>query len=273
MISEVTLPNGARMSARRAGSGPVLVQVHGIGTGHHNFDLLTPHLANHFSVHDVDLPGYGRSTDVDGLRTIERLADSVAEFVDTLGTAPVHVHGTSFGGLVAMALAADHPELVDRLVLTCSFARLDNAMRAMQRSWQSAAMISGEMLAEVTTVQGFSRGFWDRPDAPDVQAAFVAAMASSSPDDFLRDLPLMAAIDFSDTATRVVQPTLLLGASEDQMTPVETAPSGIGMTGLAQLIPNASLEVLDGCGHFISIERAVETADSITRFLEPANET
>ena len=128
-------------------------------------------------------------------------------------------------------------------------------------------MISGEMLAEVTTIQGFSRGFWDRPDAPSVQAAFVAAMASSSPDDFLRDLPLMAAVDLSSTATRVGQPTLLLGASEDQMTPVETAPSGVGMTGLVQLIPNASLEIMEGCGHFISIERASETADSITRFL------
>jgi 3-oxoadipate enol-lactonase len=268
VIQQVILGSGAEMSLRRAGSGPALVQVHGIGTGHHNFDLLTPHLAPRLSVYDVDLPGYGTSTEVTGERTIERLADAVAEFIETLPRIPVHVHGTSFGGLVAMALAANHPHLVDRLVLTCSFARLDNAMRAMQKSWQSAAMVGGEMLAEVTTIQGFSRGFWDRPDASSIQAAFVTAMASSTTDDFLRDLPLMAVADLSETATRVAQPTLLLGASEDQMTPVETAPSGVGMTGLAGLIPNASLEVIEGCGHFISIEQAEETAGSIIRFLE-----
>jgi 3-oxoadipate enol-lactonase len=249
------------------GSGPPLVQIHGIGTGHHNFDLLTPFLADRFHVIDVDLPGYGASDPLGSERTIDGLATAVTEFLVALDLPPAHVHGTSFGGLVAMTVAARDPALVERLVVTCSFARLDRAMRAMQRSWASAAGYGGEILAEVTSVQGFSRGFWDRPDADEVQSAFVAAMSSSSTADFLRDLPLMADIDLSSLVRRISVPTLLLGADEDQITPVKTAPSGLGMSDLAELIPTATLHVLRECGHFISIEQASNTAEVMIDFL------
>jgi pimeloyl-ACP methyl ester carboxylesterase len=266
-LETIPLESGRRVSSRVDGAGPPLVQIHGIGTGHHNFDLLTPLLASSFRVVDVDLPGYGESDPIPEPRSIGAFATAVAEWLDVLQLGPVHVHGTSMGGLVAMALAAARPELVDRLVVTCSFGRLDNAMRAMQGSWRTAAACGPAALAEVTSVQGFSRGFWDRPDAGEIKAAFVAALESSSTDDFTRDLELMAGADLSDDARRIEAATLLLGAAEDQMTPLQTAPSGLGMTDLAVLIPRARLQVLAGCGHFISIERGQETATAIADFL------
>jgi pimeloyl-ACP methyl ester carboxylesterase len=266
-LETIRLDSGRRVSSRVEGAGPTLVQIHGIGTGHRNFDLLTPLLASSFRVVDVDLPGYGESDAIPDPRSIGAFAAAVAEWLDAQGLAPAHVHGTSMGGLVAMALAAERPDLVDRLVVTCSFARLDNAMRAMQASWRTAAACGPGALAEVTSVQGFSRGFWDRPDAGEIQAAFVAALESSSTDDFTRDLELMADADLSDDVGRIEAATLLLGADEDQMTPLQTASSGVGMTGLAALIPRARLQVLAGCGHFISIERGHDTAAAIASFL------
>lgn len=269
-VRAVEVASGRTMSYREEGHGPVLLQVHGVGTGHRNFDLLTPHLAQRFRVVDIDLPGYGSSDQIDEPRSIARFADAVAEFVDVLALCRPHVHGTSMGGLVAMSLAAARPDLVDRLVVTCSFARLDNAMRAMQASWRTAAACGPAVLAEVTSVQGFSRGFWDRDDAAAVQAAFVAAMESSSTSDFTRDLSLMAEADLGETVRAIEAETLLLGADEDQMTPVRAAPSGLGMTDLAARIPRARLKVLEGCGHFITIERGLDTARMITAFLDGA---
>ena len=266
-ILTANVASGRHISYRSEGAGRLLVQVHGIGTGHRNFDLLTPHLATSFHVVDLDLPGYGGSDPLEGARTIETLANAVADFIEAIAEPPVHLHGTSFGGLIAMAVAAARPELVERLVVTCSFARLDNAMAAMQRSWESAAAAGPEFLAEVTSVQGFSRSFWDRDDAATIQDAFVTAMASTPTEDFVRDLPVMAKADLTDTVRTILATTLLLGADEDQMTPLQTAPSGAGMTDLARLIPNARLEVLQECGHFISIERGAETAEAISRFL------
>lgn len=266
-IYELSLPSGP-MSYREEGTaGPVLLQIHGLGTGHHNFDLLTPSLATEFLVVDVDLPGYGSTSPLKGTFSIAGLADRVAEFIQARHLGATFVHGTSMGGLVAMTLAAHYPNLVDRLTVTCSFARLDNAMRAMQLSWRSAAEVSGALLAEVTSVQGFSRSFWDRPDAAEVQAAFISALDSSSTDAFIRDIPLLQQVDLGETVTKIRAKTLLLGADEDQMTPLQTTPSGLGMTDLARLIPDSTLRVLPACGHFISIERSADAAEEISAFL------
>jgi pimeloyl-ACP methyl ester carboxylesterase len=266
-VSETVLSTST-VSYRAAGdTGPTLLQIHGLGTGHRNFDLLTPHLAPHFRVIDIDLPGYGSTTPLTASPSIAGHARRVAEFIEAMAVQPTFVHGTSMGGLVAMTLAADRPELVSRLVITCSFGRLDNAMRAMQQSWKRAATVGPRMLAEVTSVQGFSRAFWDRPDAAEIQAAFVGALESSSTDDFVRDIPLMDDLDLGATVSRIRAKTLLLGADEDQMTPLQTSPSGLGMTDLAALIPTATLKVLESCGHFISIEKGTETAAEITAFL------
>jgi pimeloyl-ACP methyl ester carboxylesterase len=47
------------------------------------------------------------------------------------------------------------------------------------------------------------------------------------------------------------------------MTPVHAASSGIGMSDLQRLIPGAKLQVLQNCGHFITIERPEDTATAI----------
>jgi pimeloyl-ACP methyl ester carboxylesterase len=268
VMRTTTLPGGRTIAYREEGDGATLLQVHGLGTGHQNFDLLTPHLAQRLHVLDVDLPGYGDSDFGSTERGIGSFAEAVACFVETMGVGRVHVHGTSMGGAVAMTLAARRPELVDRLVVTCSFGRLDRAAHVMHDTWRSAGTNGGGAgLAELTSQQGFSRSFWDRPEAADVQAAFVSAMETTSPEEFLRDLDAMKHFDLEDELSRIEAATLLLGADEDIMTPVRSAPSGIGMTDLERLIPRAQLEVFEQCGHFISIERARETADRIARFV------
>jgi pimeloyl-ACP methyl ester carboxylesterase len=268
MIRSTTLASGRKMGYREEGSGTTLLQVHGIGTGHQNFDLLTPHLAEWLHLLDIDLPGYGESDFGDANRSVTTFANAVAEFIDAMRIAPAHVHGTSMGGAVALALAANHPALVDRLVITCSFARLDRAALVMHETWRSAAAHGGAAaLAELTSQQGFSRSFWDRPESAEVKAAFIAAMESTTPSEFLRDLDVMKHLDLEQDVQRIEAETLLLGADEDMMTPVRSAPSGLGMTDLERLIPRARLDVFDQCGHFISIERSRETAERVARFV------
>jgi pimeloyl-ACP methyl ester carboxylesterase len=266
-IIEVELPSGP-MSYRYDGeTGPQLLQLHGLGTGHHNYDLLTPKLAANFRVIDIDLPGYGGTAPLVGEPSIAGMAERVVEFIETQGLAPALVHGTSMGGMVAMTLAAKYPDLVSKLIITCSTGRHDNAMRNMRATWMMAAQASPALLAAVTCVDGFSRGFWDRPDSDDIRKAFVSALEVATTDVFIRDLPLMEDLDISEIVPRISAETLLLGADEDHISPVKTSPSGIGMSDLASLIPNASLKVLPECGHFISIERGDETAQEITAFI------
>lgn len=268
-IAQVQLGSGVSASYREAGtenSGSV-VQVHGLGTGHNNFDLLTPQLSKRLHTYDIDLPGYGESECAPGERGIDYFADSVAQFIEALELAPVHVHGTSMGGCVAMVLAGRRPELIDRLVITCSFAKFDRASHVIFKTWRMAAAAGVEALALVTSHQGFSRGFWDRPESEHTVEAFVYALQGMTPMEFLRDLTLIENLDISADAANIRAPTLLLGTDEDIMTPMQSSPSGLGMTDLHRLIPDSKLDMLENCGHFISIERPIETARAIADFL------
>lgn len=269
-VAKVRLDSGVSLSYCDEGDGVALVQVHGLGTGRGNFDLIRPHLARRLHVYDLDLPGYGESDEPDPPRTVEGFAEDVAGFIRALDLAPAHVHGGSMGGQIALVLAARHPELVDRLAITCSFARMDDAGRMMFRTWRTAARAGSEALAELTSLQGFSRSFWDRQDSAAVLDAFVTALSTTTPEEFLRDLGAIEAADLSAEVPNVRAPTLLLAAGEDLITPVQTAPSGLGMTDLERLIPSSDLQVLEGCGHFITIERPEETATRIADWVMAA---
>jgi pimeloyl-ACP methyl ester carboxylesterase len=252
-VKKIQLACGIRLSYREAGveNRTAIVQVHGLGTGHHNFDGLTPHLASDLHVFDVDLPGYGESDEAEHDRSIGDFAGDVAEFIEGLALGRAHLHGTSMGGAIAVALASRRPDLVDRMVVSCSFGRFDRAAHAMFDTWRIAADCGGiEALVTVTSHQGFSRGFWERPDALQIRGMFAAALEG--------------------TTMRVRAPTLLLAAAEDIMTPVTAAASGLGMDGLHSLIESSTLRVLPDCGHFISIERPEETARAISEFVRGA---
>jgi pimeloyl-ACP methyl ester carboxylesterase len=98
-----------RLAYEEVGEGAPLIQVHGAGFGHHNFAAVTPFLADHFRVLNVDLRGFGESDRPRQQYTFEGWADDVAAFMDALGIEWANVHGTSMGGPVAVNVAVRHP--------------------------------------------------------------------------------------------------------------------------------------------------------------------
>ena len=120
-----------------------MLHIHGSAFGHRNFERLTPLLVDRFEVIDFDLPGYGLSKGGPTPKGMDGLADEVAAFIPTLGYERLHVHGTSFGAMIGLTLAARHPARIDRLVLSCFLARYDNAARMMRSTWKRAARDSG----------------------------------------------------------------------------------------------------------------------------------
>jgi pimeloyl-ACP methyl ester carboxylesterase len=88
-----------------------------------------PTLARDFHVTVIDLPGFG-SSHPDARLILDDAPSQVATLIGELGIERAHVMGHSMGGLVAGALAADHPERVDRLVLVdAGFLSLDPTLR------------------------------------------------------------------------------------------------------------------------------------------------
>ncbi len=104
-----------------AGSGPVLLCIHGGAPGAFgwgNFGRNLEALSRHFRVLVVDLPGYGKSDkpNIEGPRTSIYAGVFVA-MLDALGVDKAHVMGMATGGLVALKIAIDYPNRIDRLIV------------------------------------------------------------------------------------------------------------------------------------------------------------
>ena len=267
-MPELTLTDGAAIWYEETGTGKPLLHLHGSAFGHRNFEKLTPLLSGSFRVIDFDLPGYGRShggppaTDFDGT------ASQVAELVAALGYERVHVHGTSFGAMIALTLAARHPKSVDRLVLSCFLARYDHAARMMRSTWKRAARDSGmEAVADLTAVAGFARRFYETPGAQAQLASMREAFSHTTVDAFIASTEMIERTDLSPLISRVWAPTLLLAGAEDNMTPFRPAASGVGMSRMADSMEWSQKSVIEESGHYLVLEQPEQVAELIIKFL------
>lgn len=115
---------GVRVHLHEAGEGPLLVLIHGGAPGAYgwgNFGQNMEAFARRFRTVVVDLPGYGRSGPpaLDG-GVYGSHARVFAALVGELGSERAHFVGLATGGAVSAALAVEHPDVVDRLVLVSS---------------------------------------------------------------------------------------------------------------------------------------------------------
>jgi pimeloyl-ACP methyl ester carboxylesterase len=267
-MAEIVLVGDTPVWFEKTGCGPSLLHIHGSAFGHANFERMTPLLSGRFEVIDFDMPGYGESGPSQRPPGIASTADDVFDFVRALGYQRVHVHGTSFGALVGLHLAARHPEIIDRLVLSCFLARHDRAALTMLQTWKRAARDSGmAAVADLTAFAGFSRQFFEQPGFDALLESMRVAFRRSEPAAFVNATESFELLDFTPLASIIQARTLLLAGEEDNMTPVIPGGSGVGMKALSGLMRDCQLVVLDECGHYLVIEQPDAAAEHITRFL------
>jgi pimeloyl-ACP methyl ester carboxylesterase len=117
--------NGLKLYYEVQGSGEPLILIHGgLGAGE-MFAPIMPALSQRRQVITVDLQAHGHTADIDRPITFEAMADDIAGLAKYLGIAKADVMGYSLGGGVALRTAAQHPDLVKRLVLVSVAFRRD----------------------------------------------------------------------------------------------------------------------------------------------------
>ena len=202
------------------------------------------------------------------LTGFEDLARLVRDFIGELGYSKVSVHGTSFGAMIGLTLAAEHPQVVDRLVLSCFLARYDAAARMMRATWKRAAREIGmDAVADLTSVAGFARGFYEQDWAQEQLASMRVAFSRTAPEAFCAGTELIERSDLSDRVPRVRSPLLLLAGAEDHMTPFSPAASGFGFEQILAQCPSARYAIVEGSGHYLVLEQPDAAAALIKDFL------
>lgn len=229
---------------RQPGQAPVLL-IHGAGGSHLDWGMPIRKLSSLA----VDLNGHGRSAGAGHLTLADHAADLVA-LLDALDIDQITLVGHSMGGGIALTLALTYPERVARLVLVSTGARLK---------------VHPDILANIESDTGavadrLSAWLWgaDVDDAARQQGKrqFLAL----SPSVTARDYHACDAFDVRDRLGDIHTPALVLCGTADVMTPPKFSEY------LTANLPNAQLELFDGAGHMLQIERAAEVAAAITRF-------
>jgi len=117
--SKFLMVDGVRLHVRDEGRGPALLLLNGHLGSLHMWDPWIPELTRHFRVIRLDYPPYGLSgPDPSGVYSTERAVQLVGKLADQLGLQRFHIGGTSNGAMVALFYAIEHPERVDRLVVS-----------------------------------------------------------------------------------------------------------------------------------------------------------
>ncbi len=112
--------HGHLVTYAEAGSGPVLLLIHGMGGTFENWVSVIEPLAASHTVIAPDLPGHGRSAPGGGDYSLGALATVLRDLLLTLGHDRATLVGHSLGGGIAMQFAHQFPEIVERLVLVSS---------------------------------------------------------------------------------------------------------------------------------------------------------
>jgi pimeloyl-ACP methyl ester carboxylesterase len=116
---ELTL-HGHRVTYRTAGSGPVLLLLHGVTTSSQTWEHVAPLLSEHFTLIAPDLLGHGASAAPRGDYSLGAHASSARDLLTALGHSQATIVGHSLGGGVAMQFAYQFPERCERLALVSS---------------------------------------------------------------------------------------------------------------------------------------------------------
>lgn len=254
----IAVAGDVEVSYERAGSGAPMLLIMGMSGSRLTWgEPFLAELRRDFDVIAYDNRGVGESSWVREPFTIAELAGDAVALLDSLELDSVHVAGISMGGMIAQELALAHPERVRTLTLGCTYCggpgaaltaepvvrRLTEAImsgdraRALRTSWE--VNVSSAVAADAASFARFSETVLKRPVAVPVIMAQMRAIAQH---------------DTSARLPGLSMPTLVVHGSLDEMLPVENA--GV----IADLIPRARLELMDGVGHLFFWEQPARSA-------------
>jgi pimeloyl-[acyl-carrier protein] methyl ester esterase len=229
----------------RQGSGPDLVLVHGWGLHGGIWGDLPARLAEHFRVTTLDLPGHGRSREVNGDLTLDAYTDRVSEICPG---AAVWL-GWSLGGLVALNAARRHPRTVAKLVLvgaTPKFVQAPDWPHAMPAGMFADFAGSLRQDYRATLLRFLSLQVGGKESARSQLKQLRAEMfahGEPQPAALAAGLAILEHTDLRALLADIQVPALVVHGSHDRLAPLAAGEY------LAAQLPQARLLCLDGAGH------------------------
>lgn len=255
--------NGASLRYELSGSGPdTLVLMHEVGGCLESYEECLPKLEDAYRVLRYDQRGFGFSEKAREL-TFEGVVADLAALLDGLNiTGPVYLAGCAMGSDFAVGFAARHPQRVARLLLASPTLGNNPARNAqglergalVERDGVRAAMQASHERSYPENLRALDRERFRR---------YQARWVCNTPASFTALARMTATVDLTDEYSRIMAPTLVIGARHDALRTPELAQR------VASSIKGAQYLLAD-TGHFMHLQTPALFADTVRSFFEGA---
>ncbi|MDQ6777993.1 MAG: alpha/beta fold hydrolase [Actinomycetota bacterium] len=272
--------HGRAINYMQAGSGPVVLLIHGMAGNLKNWQEVIEPLAGHYTVVAPDLPGHGGSAPSHGDYSLGAMAAVLRDLLVALGHERATLVGHSLGGGIAMQIAYQFPELTERLVLVSS-GGLGPEVSAILRA---AALPGADLFIHATAAVGSTVGsrlgrglaaIGLRPsaDVGEVARGYASLVDRDRRAAFLATLHAVVGtrgqrVNASDRLYLAAgMPVLIIWGARDPIIPVQHA------VDAHAAIPGSRLEVFPAVGHLPQLEAPGHFIAVLERFIaesEPA---
>ncbi|MEU4269469.1 alpha/beta fold hydrolase [Streptomyces sp. NPDC026092] len=227
--------------------GPLLLCLHGIGSSSAAFAPQLAELSSCARVVAWDAPGYAKSPDPEVPLTLDDFADTAAGLIRERGGRG-HVLGVSWGGVIALRLAARHPELVASVIVADSSPGSgtdEDKAAGMRARATELAELGPRAFAEARGPRLMS------PGAPDelVRRVVDTMAASVRLPGYAYAAESMAAADLRAELPSVAAPSLVLCGDQDRVTGIEASQA------IAGALRRTAFVIVKDAGHLANQEQ------------------
>ena len=229
--------------------GIPVVFCHGSGGGHHHWIYQLKELKGKVNPIAIDLPGHGRSGGKPS-NSVAVYRDWLHRFAAATGLGPFVPAGHSLGGAIVLDYVLHYPEDILGFILIGSGGRLKvlPAFLHLLKEGTVPPMLCDYLYGPEAGEEMLRRG--------------KEEVLNADPLIYYADLSACNEFDIMDKLHRISHPALLVCGSEDRLTPVKYS------RYLEDNLPKSHVEVIEGAGHMMMLEKPIELNRAVTAFVE-----
>ncbi len=226
-----------------------------LGTDLRVWDKLIAHLPDTFRIVRYDKRGHGLSDCPPAPYTMEELVDDAETICDALGLSDITFVGLSIGGMIGQGLAARRPDLVRALVLMDTAAKIGTP-----EVWQERIDMIRQGGIAAASAPILERWFTAPFRAGDGIAPWRNMLERTPVEGYIGCCQAIAGADLTQSTKALRIPVMALAGAEDGSTPPDLVEATAALCG-------GAFHIIDEAGHLPCVERPVETAALVSRFL------
>lgn len=242
-----TLPiRDTQLYYESAGAGQPILFIHGLGSSTRDWQLQLDHFSSRYHMVTMDVRGHGRSAKPPGPYSVPQFAADVIALIHTLELERPHIVGISMGGMIALQIAIDAPDLPRSLTVVNSPAELvfeslkDHFVLAQRK-------LIVQLLGMRRMGEFLARRLFLKPEEEEIRRIFAERWAENDKRAYLDALDGLVGWSVTGRVGEIQCPVLVVAADHDY-TPVSAKAAYVAQ------IPQAELVVMPDSRHATPVE-------------------